>query len=246
MDTNNQSDEQINKILHEINKEIESLSTMSTKDKENKNTDIKSMIHYFVDETAKIEDRRAKISDFAWQTLGITGAAFGIITALKIIPLIKLPIYIVLIVMVGISIIKLIEFIAQSRFRYPFLKISEYSNRWKWFYYGNKHIIDISENPFRLTIPRIKKDNFHYLEGFKLFVENYHQETIDKEISDNLSQCYLLVVHNYYKNRFYLRLLKYDFWQQWILITLIIIYIVFVIICFIFFPTIFHTLLIVK
>ena len=98
--------------------------------------------------------------------------------------------------------------------------------------------MEISESPFRLNPSRIKKDNSFYLEGFNLFVGNYLHETVDKEIADNLGQLYLLEVHNYYKNRFYLRLLKYDVWMQWTIIGFILIYIVFIVICLIFFPAI--------
>lgn len=238
MEDINKLDEDINKIIIEINQEIESLSGLSQEEKVRKNADIKSMIHYFVDETAKIEDRRTKMSDFTWQTLGLMVAAFGVTVALNISPFIKIFIYIVLLVMVLFSIIKLFEFTAQSRFRYPFLKIPEYSNRWKWFYNGNKYIVKIGESPFRLTPLRIMQDKFYYLEGFKLFVGNYFKETVDKEISDNLSQMYLLEVHNYYKNRFYLRLLRYDVWMQWTIIALIIAYIIFIIICMVYFPAI--------
>ena len=196
MENINQIDEKIKKLILQINQEFLSLPGMPQKDKDRKNADIKSMIHYFVDETAKIEDRRTKMSDFTWQTLGLMVAGFGVISALTIVPLLKIPIYIVLVIMVITSIIKLFEFTAQSRFRYPFLKIHEYSNRWKWFYNGNKYIMEISESPFRLNPSRIKKDNSFYLEGFNLFVGNYLHETVDKEIADNLGQLYLLEVHN--------------------------------------------------
>jgi hypothetical protein len=234
----NQLDPNIQRTVTEINQELKSLSTMSQADKERKNEDIKSMILYFVDGSAKMEDRRTKVSDLSWQAFGLIIAALGIIVAVSTIPLWKIPIFITLFVMLFFSIAKLIEYGTQSNFRFIFLDFPEFGNRWKWFYYGNEHIIKINKNPFNLNPTRVKKDQISYLEGLKLFLGNYHHETIDKEISDNLIQLYLLQVHNFYKNRFYLRLIEYNKWTLWSIAALLIIYIIFVVISAIFFPAI--------
>lgn len=45
-------------------------------------------------------------------------------------------------------------------------------------------------------------------------MESYANATIDKELQDNIQQLYLLQVHNFYKNKFFLRLNKYDLWAN--------------------------------
>jgi hypothetical protein len=230
MENLDQLEADIKEIVIDINNELKSLTSMPEEDIRRKNEEIKSMIHYFVDESNKMEDRRSKVSDSTWQTLGLIIAAFGILAAGNLIPLLKIPIIFVLFFMLVTSIIKLIEFEAQSRFRYPFLNFPEYGNRWKWFYYGNKYITQTSESPFNLNSTRIKKDEYSYVQGLKYFLGSYHKETIDSEISDNLLQLYLLQVHNFYKNKFYLRLLKYNKWALKIILIFTIIYIAFLII----------------
>jgi hypothetical protein len=220
----------INQTVEEIKKELETLRKLPLEEKQKKNEDMKSMIHYFVEETAKIEDRRQKISDSSWQTLGLVVTALGIIVAVSIIPLWKIPILIILSVMGIASIARVIEFEAQSRFRYPFLRFPEYSNRWKWFYYGNKYITQISQKPFGFNHTRLLADELAYIQGFKFSLENYRKETIDSEITDNFIQMYLLQVHNYYKNRFYLRLLEYNRWGQWCIAAMIVAYLVIILI----------------
>lgn len=117
-----------------------------------------------------------------------------------------------MLVIFGIQIIfaiaKLQEYQAQSAFKYPFNN-SEYGNKWKWFYYANPFIKLINPDPFQKE-HKNQKNLLPYLEGPHLLIEIYGNETLDKKLHDNIQQLYLLQVHNYYKNKFFLRLNNYD------------------------------------
>lgn len=63
-----------------------------------------------------------------------------------------------------------------------------------------------------------------YLKGLHYFVVNYSEETLDSELSDNIQQLYLLQVHNYYKNKFFLRLNNYDLLANRVSFTLLFAY----------------------
>lgn len=58
--------------------------------------------------------------------------------------------------------------------------------------------------------------NEPYLRGLHAFLENYRVETLDTEIRNNIQQLYLLQVHNYYKNRFYLQLVSVLKWSVYV------------------------------
>ena len=99
----------------------------------------------------------------------------------------------------------------QSVFEYPF-RSGKYGNKWKWFYYGNKSVLKIKTMPV-FPSKRHAQTTIPYLEGLKEFIQNYKDETIDEELSDNIQQLYLLLVHNYYKNQFHSQLTKIRLWS---------------------------------
>ena len=106
----------------------------------------------------------------------------------------------------------IVSYQCQSRFRYPFLKLKKFGNKWKWFYYANPHIQEISRKAV-FPSKEFEKTQKPYLEGLREFVKNYREETLDKELSDNIQQLYLLQVHNYYKNKFFLFLVHLRLWS---------------------------------
>ena len=216
---------EMEKLKVTIQGELNSISILPIEAKKEKNEDIKSMITYYDGMTKTIEDRRTHSAEFAWQSIAVTITAFGIIFALPIISFIKLLILLVLGEITIISFIKIREYNAQSAYRYPFLKFNEYGNKWKWFYYGNEYIPKINSSPF-IGEKEKNEDRLNYLNGLKLFINKYSQETLDKEINDNILQLYLLQVHNFYKNRFYLRLQDYDQKTPEALLITIIIYLI--------------------
>ena len=82
-----------------------------------------------------------------WITLSTIGLLAAILDGKDIALLWFIPVSLLLFILLVTSVIKLVIFDAQAKFRYPFLDY-EYSNKWKWFYYGNKYIQDISTRPY--------------------------------------------------------------------------------------------------
>ena len=222
---------ELDQLKKGIDEEITSLSKLDIKEKNCKNKDIKSMIQHYLNLTDKMEDRRTRIYNFTLQYLIIcsTGVVFIFSQKDNINDFIFYTIITILIIQIISSLIIIFIHEKQSAFRYPFLDLDEYGNKWKWFYYGTESVLKIktmpvfpSKRPDQTTIP--------YLEGLKEFIQNYKDETIDKELSDNIQQLYLLLVHNYYKNRFHSQLTKIRLWSIRLTVaSLLIIVIIFVI-----------------
>lgn len=182
--------------------------------KRKKNEDIKEMIRYYNVMTDTIEDRRNRMHNFSLQLLAIsiTGLVFIISQSARIQMmdlgrvLFWVAILIVSVLIVS-SLISSFLFEMQSSFRYPFLDLEQHGNKWKWFYYGNKKILEINANPI-FKSKGTEKTLKPYLNGLTIFISNYNKENLEDEITDNIQQLYLLQVHNYFKNRFYLQLTK--------------------------------------
>lgn len=197
----------VEELDNSIQQDLIKLETLSDDIKKEKNQEIKKMIQYFNSLTKEIESRRNDIYKNSLQLLAISITAIGLLFSQKtnISSSIFTPIIFTLSTIVIFSIIIGIFYQVQSYFRYPFLKLNRYTNSWKWFYYGNKSILKISKNPFK---KKFNLSNFYkpYLEGLKFEVNKYSTETLDDEIKGNIVQLYLLKVHNFYKNKFYLQL----------------------------------------
>jgi hypothetical protein len=213
------------KLIELIKEDLNRLSLLPEEQKIKINEDAKKMISYYNNLTDKVEDRRIKITNSSWQKMTIMVATLNLLYLTKLPHEILCPIILIFIINIIFDIIKLIEYLFQSKFVYPFTD-SGFGNRWKWFYYGNEYITKINTNPF-ISKPNNKEDIENYIKGLHIFLNKYSNETIDKELADNIQQLYLLQVHNYYKNKFYLRLNKYDLY---ILITSIIVIVIYIII----------------
>lgn len=221
----NPTDEDLREIqdLHSaIEVNLNEIQNLSDQQKQNLDIDIKEMITYYNKMTDQIEGRRQKLVDSSEKTITIIIAASGLLIALRL-PFIWLfPILIVFVIQLIYAIVKVIEYQAQSSFKYPFNN-SSYGNCWKWFYYGNPSIVKITPDPFK-SKSKNQKDLLSYLGGFNYFLMNYRSETSDQEIRNNLQQLYLLQVHNFYKNKFFLRLNRYDILANRLTILFLIIY----------------------
>lgn len=223
---NNRDINLANEKLSELIKEdLNRLSLLPEEQKIKINEDAKKMISYYNNLTDKVEDRRIKITNSSWQKMTIMVATLNLLYLTEFPHEILCPIKLIFIINIIFEIIKLIEYIFQSKFVYPFNE-SGFGNRWKWFYYGNEYITKINTNPF-ISKRNNKEDIENYKKGLHIFLNKYSYETIDKELADNIMQLYLLQVHNYYKNKFYLRLNKYDLY---IIITSIIVIVIYIII----------------
>jgi len=213
------------KLSELIKEDLYRLSSLPEEQKNKINEDVKMMISYYNNLTDKVEERRIKLTNSSWQKMTIMVATLNLLYLTHIPNKILYPIILIFVVNFVFEIAKLIEYHFQSKFVYPFNK-SGFGNKWKWFYYGNEYITNINTNPF-INKPDDTKDIENYIKGLHVFLSKYSNETIDDELADNIQQLYLLQVHNYYKNKFYLRLNRYDLY---IIITSIIVILLYIII----------------
>jgi len=202
-----------------IENDYADISAMNIDQKMKINNDVKKLIEYYNERTDQIELRRSRLVEASWQTLTILIAATGLLIASKLSLILLVPILTFFLIHIVFALLKLIEFQAQSSFKYPF-NMSNYGNTWKWFYYGNPCFSSIKISPFQKE--KTKRNNIiPYLDGFHYFLSKFRTESIDTELRDNLQQLYLLQVHNGFKNQFYLRIYKYDKWANRISFTLL-------------------------
>lgn len=199
----------------EINKEsltaqLDLLDKLGADDCSKKNTDVTSMIQYYTGMTNAIEDRRNKVYQDSMTLLGIlvSAAAFiipatvSIASPPPIVPLLVKTLLSFISCQVLVHIVIVLVYYSQSKMKYAFNdeSVAGYSNQWKWFYYGNKHVKKIS-------IGSNSSSNIqYYIDGLVEFIKNYVNENAVSELKSNVIQLYLLQVHNYYKNKYYLEL----------------------------------------
>jgi len=210
------------KMFGVIENDLLKLNNLDLSKKTKINEDVKKMILYYNQLTDQIESRRSRLIESSWQTLTILIAASGLLIAAKLAWYILYPALVIFGFQILFAILKLHEYQAQSSFKYPFTN-SIFGNKWKWFYYANPHIKEINQNPYQ-TDQNNQKNLMPYLKGLHYFVVNYSEETLDSELSDNIQQLYLLQVHNYYKNKFFLRLNNYDLLANRVSFTLLFAY----------------------
>ena len=199
----------IKNLERKVENEINQIKNLKEKDILDKNSDVISMMNYYSKLTNDIELRRNNINNFTIQLLAICIASITVI----ITNISKLSIFIIffsslgLIVLLIYCILSLFTFIKQSGYKYQFIKIKKFSNKWKWFYYGNEFISKINSNSI-FPSKKSSKTVEPYLKGLAFFISKYKNENSKKKLIDNLQQLFLLQVHNYYKNKFILKLEK--------------------------------------
>ena len=177
-----------------------------------KSDDIRNMILYYRNLSDNIEARRNDVFRVSLQILAISvsGLAFAITQYSKLVTssagtMVFWSIVGTVVVLICCAFVAALQYHRQSAYQYPFLELREHGNRWKWYYYGNREILNISCS-LRLCASDKKKDTLAYLSGLAFFAAKYTEETAEGELRDNLIHLYLLQVHNYYKNQFYLQL----------------------------------------
>jgi len=206
---------EVSRLTDEISDILKQVEDLGDAERSRKNNDIKGMINYYNGLTDKIEDRRVRINNFSLQILAVSLAALVVMITsdkLKTDSDMELIMFggaiVILVTFVISSLCTSFLFIRQGSFRYPFLKMKGLgTNQWKWFYYGNEEVQKINRNAI-WPAEEAGKTHIPYLKGLKYFVESYKAESPKEEIRNNIQQLYLLQVHNYYKNKFYLQLTK--------------------------------------
>ena len=212
----------IDALKEKVEVELQAIRGLQDNVKQEKLADVKQMIAHYTQATSVIEDRRASMHSVSLQLLGLSVAACALVATVqdglwdnwlaRAFLVFTLIIGAILFVSATVAVI---IFEAQSGFRYPFLELSEYGNRWKWFYYGNPSIPQIGPNAMRWQ-KDLKADMMLYVEGLAFFAEKYRKEDLDGELCDGIIHLYLLQVHNYYKNRWYLHLTSVWWWTYWL------------------------------
>lgn len=216
----------LNDEINRIEQSLNNLENLSDEIIEKKNKDIIEKIYYYIELTDKIEERRERIQNFSYQYLAILITALGILLTIKSeIPLLEFYFFIfTILIQIFFSYFIIFKFVRQSIYNYPFLKIKEFSNQWKWFYYGNEYIQKIKTKHNFLSKNTKTNSISNYLKGLDFFINKYIEEDLKTEIKSNIIQLYLLQVHNYYKNKFYLQLSKVRIYSFSVFIFCIFIY----------------------
>jgi hypothetical protein len=200
-------------LENNIEKELQKLSDISEDAKIKKNNEVKELIQYYHEMTSEIESRRGDMYDFTLQYVVILLTALGVVLAYQT-DLAKWSILLIALlathILFSIALLVVHEF--QSQFHYPFLDLYKYGNKWKWFYYANPYILKMC-NRVILPCARFDETQKPYLKGLEQFINEYRTERIDQALADNIQQLYLLQVHNYYKNQFFLRLVRIRLWM---------------------------------
>jgi hypothetical protein len=110
----------------------------------------------------------------------------------------------------AISLMVLILYMMQARFRYPFLYLKKTGNTWPWFYYAT-----ISPSISRRVV-QSKQELLHaarsYAADFVTFANKAASETPADELRNELQQYYLLIAYQGYVQQFSLRLTNLFFY----------------------------------
>ncbi len=213
-----------NQKITDVEESITKLLLLTSAEKKTMNKEIISKICYFNNLTDKIEDRRSKIQTFSYQYVAILLTILGVLISNKISfsTSVNLLIYLCLGTQIFITILIIITYYFQSNFHYPFNDIEDYSNQWKWFYKGNKHIQKMKRSPLYTQNHKESKSNIHYLEGLKFIIDKYTAENLDTDLKNNIIQLYLLQAHNYYKNKFFLQLTNIRKWGLYLILDILV------------------------
>jgi len=106
--------------------------------------------------------------------------------------------------LVIVSLVVLLVYILQARFRYPFLYFDRLGNAWPFFYYAS--VSDhVPRNEFQTSDDTLKGARL-YAQDFVSFVGRCLSENKRQEARNELQQYFLLLAYQGYVNQFSLRL----------------------------------------
>jgi hypothetical protein len=106
--------------------------------------------------------------------------------------------------LVVVSLIVLILYLLQARFRFPFLYFSKIGNAWPWFYYASISR-DVPRRSIQFGMARLKAVQL-YAEDYLKFSERILKETTKDRIRAEIQQYFLLISYQGYVKQFSLRL----------------------------------------
>ncbi len=198
-----------NRLSDDIDRLIASLQDLSPQEKRRKHQDVETMIRYYVGLTQSVEDRRNRVCDVTIQYLVVLVAVIGVLAGQRQ----GMPSWLYVMLMAAVvtqgifSLYLMYRYEQQSGFRYPFLDYEFHGNQWKWFYRGNPFFQRLQQQGF-ISCRDPEQARTMYLEGLRDFVYRYSLESLDSDLASDIKQLYLMQVHNYYKNQFYLELVR--------------------------------------
>jgi hypothetical protein len=109
-----------------------------------------------------------------------------------------------------VSLIVLVVYMIQARFRYPFLYLRKVGNAWPFFYYATISS-EVSRNPIQ-TGSQLLSAARYYADDFITFTTKAVAETSEDELRNELQQYYLLIAYQGYVNQFSLTLTNLFFY----------------------------------
>jgi len=106
--------------------------------------------------------------------------------------------------LVIVSVLTLILYMLQARFRFPFLYFSKIGNAWPWFYYASINP-DVPRDAVQFARKRLKANEL-YAQDFIKFTRRVLEEDYAQRLRSEIQQYFLLVSYQGYINQFSLRL----------------------------------------
>ena len=109
--------------------------------------------------------------------------------------------------LVIVSVLALILYMLQARFRYPFLYFNSIGNAWPWFYYASIQR-DVPRSAIQFSRKRLKADEL-YAQDLITFAEKVLEEDPTERLRNEIQQYFLLMSYQGYVNQFSLRLANF-------------------------------------
>jgi hypothetical protein len=177
---------------------------------------------------ARIRERRDKLtlsSDITNQVISVCGTLLGFGAAgvglsvgfadkIRQLPVLAQKIIvaagIVYLELAIVSLIVLVIYMIQARFRYPFLYLQKIGNTWPFFYYATISP-EISRAPIQTSTQLLSAARY-YADDFVTFTKKAIAETSEDQLRNELQQYYLLIAYQGYVNQFSLRLTNFFFY----------------------------------
>lgn len=210
---------EIEKIYTE---KIENIKKLSNEDKEKIYHETSNLIEYFNAMSDTAETKRTSIYNSALTRINLFLIFLTVIVTINIstgsskLTQFFIPVYTVISISVIGELLTVFVYWIQSSSIYVSkdLRLMDYGNYWKRFYYGNPHILKISTS-IRECIGKSGKNQnnvfkeeevIEYMNGLNYEIEKFSNESLDEKVINNIQQLYLMQVHNYYKNRYNMKL----------------------------------------
>jgi hypothetical protein len=109
--------------------------------------------------------------------------------------------------LVIVSVLSLILYMLQARFRYPFLYFEKIGNARPWFYYASISS-EVPRGAIQLSRSRLKANKL-YAEDFIHFAEKLMDEDYNKKLRNEIQQYFLLMSYQGYVHQFSIRLANF-------------------------------------